>query len=162
MWQINTVKKASEGKVLLRPHVRANGSWKASSDIDVTSAVGYSSTDIIGKKIHIKIEVADGTVKTYFGNSTTPADTYTLPNTVVNDPNGNFTLGKLMFRQSTSTNAGTNEVARWDNLIVKDGTGKTVFSEDFENAGDYGFDEYGFVEDGMMLRRRVYIHTRFA
>ena len=158
MWQINTVKKASEGKVLLRPHVRANGSWKASSDIDVSSAVGYSSTDIIGKKIHIKIEVADGTVKTYFGNSTTPADTYTLPNTVVNDPNGNFTLGKLMFRQSTSTNAGTNEVARWDNLIVKDGTGKTVFSEDFENAGDYGFDEYGFVEDGMM-RVGEYIYT---
>ena len=63
-----------------------------------------------------------------------------------------------MFRQSTSTNAGTNEVARWDNLIVKDGTGKTVFSEDFENAGDYGFDEYGFVEDGMM-RVGEYIYT---
>ena len=64
--------------MLLRPHVRANGSWKASSDIDVTSAVGYSSTDIIGKKIHIKIEVADGTVKTHI-SATAPRRQIRIP-----------------------------------------------------------------------------------
>ncbi|MBQ8827754.1 MAG: hypothetical protein IJZ90_01250, partial [Clostridia bacterium] len=144
--QINPIYKS--GKTYARCFVR--GSKNTTTDIDVTSAIGYAGTNIYGKQIHIKIHVKDMTVKVYFGNSDTVAATFTIPSTAAMAANGKFTLGKLMFRQSTSYSYGSNEVARWDNLIVKDGNGNTVFEEDFSDPADTGFESLGLeVVDGM-------------
>ena len=74
MWQINAADYGE--KTMCRPHVQVNGSWKGSSNYDVTSAIGYGGPDLIGKKVHIKIAVKDGkTVDTYFNGSDTSAFT---------------------------------------------------------------------------------------
>ena len=80
MWQINTLTSGGDA-IYLRPHSRINGKWAALGKIDITEAVGYTSSSIIGKTVHIKIEVIDGKqVKTYFnGNEVSP---FTIPDTV--------------------------------------------------------------------------------
>ena len=144
MWQINTL-DGGNGKVLLRPHVCKNGQWVDTKNLDITKAIGYNASEIFGKKIHMKIEVKDGkTIDTYFNGSDTSAVTYNIPT----DKTGDFTLGKLMFRHNIKYANGTEELGRYDNIIVKDAAGTVIFEEDFEDPSDTGFDG-GEVVDGM-------------
>ena len=62
-----------------------------------------------------------------------------FPDTAVKGDNGEFTLGKLMFRHKTSSKYSNEELAVWDNIVVKDNDGNTIFSENFENADTCGF-----------------------
>ena len=94
---------------------------------------------------NIVFEVKDGkTIDTYFNGSDTSAVTYNIPT----DKTGDFTLGKLMFRHNIKYANGTEELGRYDNIIVKDAAGTVIFKEDFEDPSDTGFDG-GEVVDGM-------------
>ena len=143
MWQINAADYGE--KTMCRPHVQVNGGWKGSSNYDVTSAIGYGGPDLIGKKVHIKIAVKDGkTVDTYFNGSDTSAFTYTIPSSF-----GTCSLNKLMFRQNIDYAYKSEEVARYDNMVVKDGEGNIIYQETFDDPSNPGF-EGAVVVDGML------------
>lgn len=142
MWQINT----EQGTTRVRPHVQRNGAWVQSTDYNVANAIGYAGNELIGKKIHIKIVVNNGqTVDTYFNGSNTSAFTYNIPTQLT----GEFTLGKLMFRQNIDYDWQSEEIARYDNIVVRDKDEEILFEETFDDPSDTGFDG-GVVVGGML------------
>ncbi len=150
MWQINTV--ASAGKVLLRPHFKSGGNWTAYPGgpgnvqaVDVTDAIGYAGSDLIGKTVHQRIEVNGKVIKTYFGPD---ADHLTLASTYTHS--SNIPLAGIGFRQNTTSGADT-EVACYDNILVKNADGEILYQNDFsgDTSGFVGTDRMS-VENGML------------
>ncbi|MCI8497150.1 MAG: hypothetical protein HFE85_02715 [Clostridiales bacterium] len=147
MWQVNA---QSPDMVRLRPHTQVNGGW-SSAEYNITKAIGYTGSEIIGQKVHMKIEVKDGkTVDTYFDGSDTSVATWTIPDNAAKNANGEFTLGKLMFRHMNDVNS--DEVTRYDNIVVRDENGNVIFEETFDDPENTGFQADPFVEvvDGML------------
>ncbi|MCI8497407.1 MAG: family 78 glycoside hydrolase catalytic domain [Clostridiales bacterium] len=149
MWQVNTY---DGDTVLLRPHFKQNGNWVAYPGgpgnvkaVDLTPAIGYKGSEAIGKKIHERIEVDGASIKTYFGQDAdhlTLADTYTYSEAVP--------LGMIGFRHfSNNEFRPLNEVARYDNFIIKDAEGNVLYENNFENGSETGFTG-GTVKDGML------------
>ncbi|MGM9680450.1 MAG: family 78 glycoside hydrolase catalytic domain [Eubacteriales bacterium] len=142
MWQFNT-NQLNNGRVLLRPHIKAGGNWTALADIDITDKIGMTASEVIGKKLHERLEVDNKTVKTYIG--TTADDlvlvyTYTATTTL--------TLEKIGFRHF----GGEQEYGRYDNIVIKDKDGNTLYENDF-SGDDTGFDANGgtlTLKDGMI------------
>jgi hypothetical protein len=136
MWQINTYYgKGSDGRILLRPHFKSAGTWTAYPDgpgnvqaVDITKAIGFSATEIIGKTVHARIEVDGKVIKTYFGGS---SDTLTLASTYTHS--ANIPLYDIGFRQSVSTDSD-KELGSYDNIVVKDADGKVLYSQDFSDG----------------------------
>ncbi|MBQ7364889.1 MAG: family 78 glycoside hydrolase catalytic domain [Clostridia bacterium] len=132
-WQVN----ASTGgdKVLLRPHFKSQGNWTAYPGgpgnvqaVDITAAVGYNPTEIVGKTVHERIEVNGRVVKTYFGkdeNSLTLASTYTHSTTIP--------LVNIGFRHSSVSGAEI-EIATYDNIVIRDKDGNTLYENDFSSG----------------------------
>ncbi|MCI8497711.1 MAG: family 78 glycoside hydrolase catalytic domain, partial [Clostridiales bacterium] len=150
MWQISTLEGKKDDTVLVRPHVKTNDSWaqypghNGGVAYDVTSAIGYKASELIGKEIHVRIVIRNGkTIDTYFNGSETSAFTYNIPTNLT----GAFSLGKVMFRHQTDK--GCQEITRYDNFIVKDGEDNILFEEHFDNPADTGFDG-GEVVDGWL------------
>jgi len=133
MWQINTYNgQKKDGKVLLRPHFKSGGNWTAYPGgpgnvqaIDVTDAVGYTASELIGKTVHLCIEVDGRTVKTYLGKS---ANALTLASTYTHS--ANIPLYDIGFRHSTQS-GNDHEVASYDNIVVKDSDGKILYENRF-------------------------------
>jgi len=146
MWQINNGRSYS-GKIYCRPHHRINGAWKDTKNYDVTSAIGHTTATLPGSTVHMKLEVTDGTtVKTYFNGSTTAACTYTVPSSW-----GTLSLNKLGFRQDIGGSADAEEIARFDNIVVKDADGKVIYENKFDDPENIGFAGPGVkVVDGML------------
>ena len=150
MWQISTLEGKDDDAVLVRPHVKKNNNWVQYPGLnggvayDVTKAIGYKASELVGKEIHVRIVINDGkTIDTYFNGSATSAFTYNIPT----DLTGPFTLGKVMFRHQTDS--GCEEITRYDNFVVKDGEDNVLFEEDFDDPSDTGFDG-GEVVDGWL------------
>ena len=150
MWQINTVN--TPGRVLLRPHFKSNGTWTAYPGgpgnvqaVDVTDAIGYSGSELIGKLVHERIEVDGKVVKTYFGKD---ADSLTLASTYTHSTN--IPLYNIGLRQNTTLGADL-EVARYDNIVVRDADGKVVYQNDFSGE-EIGFSGASclYLENGML------------
>ncbi len=153
MWQVNTYNgKNSDGKIWLRPHFKSGGSWTAYPGgpgsvqaIDVTAAIGYSASEVIGKTIHERIEVNGRTVKTYFGkdeNSLTLASTYTHSTALP--------LYDIGFRHN-SDSSNDKEVAGYANIVVRDGNGNILYQSDFENGtNDYIGASCASLDNGML------------
>ena len=164
-WQVNT---SIGGSILLRPHFKANGNWTAYPGgpgnvqaVDVTSAIGYSIGEVIGKTVHERIEVNGRTVKTYFGkdeNSLTLASTYTH--------SANLPLINIGFRHSTVAGADT-EIATYDNIVVRDKDGNVIYENDF--SGDthhFSGSNYAVLVDGKLrvgttdnVAENIYVRT---
>jgi lysophospholipase L1-like esterase len=89
MWQFYA------GGSTLRPHKKVNGAWTVIKEVStpIASNVTY----------HVKIEANGSTIKTWIGGNLVD----TLTDTA-------FSYGKVGFRQ-----AGTNETAVFDNVLVK-------------------------------------------
>ncbi|MBR6769266.1 MAG: family 78 glycoside hydrolase catalytic domain [Clostridia bacterium] len=170
MWQINTYNgKNGDGKVYLRPHVKSNGNWTAYPGgpgnlqaIDVTAAVGYSASELIGKTAHISIEVDGRTVKTYLGKS---ADALTLASTYTHSTN--IPLYDIGFRHSTQS-GNDHEVASYDNIAVKDADGKLLYENtftsdtiDFTGAAPITI-ENGMLRVGTDMAAGEFIFTRMV
>ena len=150
MWQVNT--KSSPGRVLLRPHFKSGGNWTAYPGgpgnvqaVDVTDAIGYSGTEIIGKTIHERIEVDGRTIKTYFGSD---ADNLTLASTYTHS--ANIPLSNIGVRHNTDATAD-KEIARYDNIVLRDADGNVIYTTDFsgEKSGFVG-SSYATLENGML------------
>ena len=130
MWQINTVKGKN---VLLRPHFKINGKWKAPVDINVTSAIGYNSANLIGKTVHMRIVVNGTVVKTYFGPNAqklTLANTFDSKKYSATSSLSSIPLYNLGFRHNTSSTGGT-EICSYDNIVVKNSSGTVLYEQDF-------------------------------
>lgn len=133
MWQINTYNgQKKDGKVLLRPHFKSGGNWTAYPGgpgnvqaIDITDAVGYTASELIGKTAHLRIEVDGRIVKTYLGKT---ADSLTLASTYTHS--ANIPLYDIGFRHSTQS-GNDHEVASYDNVVVKDSHGKILYENSF-------------------------------
>lgn len=138
MWQIKT--KTGNDNVNVAPLIRKNGSWGEGATFNVTDYIGYTASELINKKIHIKVQVKNGVASTYFNGSTQPAFEWTIPESVPKNSDGKFTLGKIAFRQKTSATYSNEEIALWDNLIVTDEDGTILFSEDFSDPNNTGFE----------------------
>ena len=147
MWQVNTFDFRADNAVYLRPHIKQGNSWvvlPASSngkgpEVNITDAVGYTGSELIGKTIHMKIAVDNGVIDTYFNGSETSVLHYDFGKVIP--------AGKILFRQNTDQNA--TEIAKYDNIVVKDGDGNVLFEEDFSDATNPSFNG-GTIEDGML------------
>lgn len=134
MWQLNTVKGKN---VLLRPHFKINGKWNAPVDVNVTSALGYNSANLIGKTVHQRIVVSGSVIKTYFGpnaQNLTLAHTFDCKKYSATSSITTIPLYNLGFRHNTSTSGGT-EICSFDNIVVTNSSGKTLYTQDF--SGHY-------------------------
>jgi len=164
-WQVNT---SLGGAILLRPHFKQGGNWTAYPGgpgnvqaVDITSAVGYSVGEVIGKTVHERIEVNGKVVKTYFGkdeNSLTLAATYTH--------SANLPLVNIGFRHSTVAGADT-EIATYDNIVIRDKDGKVIYENDFsESTHHFSGSSYATLVDGKLrvgttdnIAENIYIRT---
>ncbi len=148
MWQVNT--KSSPGRVLLRPHFKSGGNWTAYPGgpgnvqaVDVTSAIGITGS-IIGKTVHERIEVDGKVIKTYFG---TDADNLTLASTYTHT--ANIPLTNIGVRQSSAAGADY-EVARFDNIVIRDADGKVIYQNDFSEKSGFTGSAHAVLQDGML------------
>ncbi|MEK8143638.1 family 16 glycoside hydrolase [Streptomyces sp. M10(2022)] len=118
MWQINTV--AAPGKVVLRPHVRAEGRFTTLDEIDLAPVI----TEAEAKTPHrLRIEADGADITTWIDGQQVDRRT-----------NGVLAAGTLGFRSSTS--AGVTEDALYDNVKVRGPDGADLFADDFSTAPD--------------------------
>ena len=153
MWQVNTFNgKNGDGKIWLRPHFKSGGNWTAYPGgpgnvqaIDVTSAIGYTAKEAVGKVIHERIEVDGRVVKTYFGKD---ASSLKLASTYTHSEN--LPLYNIGFRQNTDS-THDKEVASYGNIVIKNADGTTLYASDF-TSGSVDFQGTGHIalENGMV------------
>jgi acetyl esterase/lipase len=103
MWSISATDKAYP---FLRRHIFTANNVVSG---DVSIAAYFSSTDLIGKEKHVKIEVDNDVIKTYIGGIL--VDTY-------KDTSGSLKSGYVGFRAFNDNN--TDEVALYDNIVLTD------------------------------------------
>ena len=146
MWQVNA---GIDHRVLLRPHFKSGGNWIAYPGdpgnvqaIDVTAAIGANAQEVIGKKIHERIEVNGRVIKTYFGKD---ADSLMLASTYTHT--AAIPLSAVGFRHD---GGDAYEVARYDNLTVRDKNGKVLIEDYFEEESHYIGNEALVLENGMV------------
>lgn len=125
MWAVNTHDDANAP--LLRRHIYTGGNPNY-SDVNIGSF--YSKADLLNTERHLKIEVAEGIVKTYIDDVL--VDTF-------KDTDASLHNGFIGFRAYVGNN--TDEIAYFDNVKVTtyttvEGveTSKVTFSENFEDA----------------------------
>lgn len=137
MWQINSW---NNQYVYLRPHKIENGNYKTIEEVNISDDIGYTSSQLLGNTIHLKIVSENGVIKTYFGNRTEPS--------AVTDLGGPVNLGRIIFRGYSS--AKVTEKATYDNIVIKDGVGNVIFTEDFENdeSGTFNTTDALVIADG--------------
>jgi len=116
MWSINTHDQAVP---LIRRHFCTNGTFTTS---EVQIGQFFTKADLIDHERHVKIEVVNNVIKTYIDNIL--VDTY-------NDNSGKLINGLVGFRAFYGVNE-VDEKAYYDNIVLKNGVGDTLFSENFE------------------------------
>ncbi len=125
MWQLNLTNSSA---TRVRPHVQVNGAWTSSTNLDITGKLGTPS-DLLGKTLYERIEVNGTKIKTYLGtdpdNLILVDDTYTASAPVV--------LQRIGARVDTSSTKAP-EIATYDNIVIRDGDGSLIYSEDFSDA----------------------------
>ena len=120
MWQVSAFSWHTQ--LLIRPHKFSSGSWGGAPD---QFALEKDQSNV-GTEQHLKIEVNDGVITTYFNNSETPSNTATVDS---------FALGYVGFRASGS------EEYYIDNFKITDGNGKVILDEDFDDDNIQDFPE---------------------
>ena len=147
MWQLNLTNATT---TRIRPHIQLNGGWKTPSqnNIDVNAVLGAPS-EVKGKTFYERIEVNGTEIKTYFGFD---PDNMVLANTFTH--NTAVTLEGIGARVDTT---GTPEIAIYDDIVIKDGNGNLIYSEDFSDptkvaiTGNANATAYAFVDGALKL-----------
>jgi len=116
MWAINTY---DYSQPIIRRHIYTDGT---PTSTDQTIDQYYSKADLIDHERHVKVEAIDNVIKTYIDNVL--VDTYT-------DTSGKLKGGYVGFR---AFNGNVNERAYYDNIVLRNEVGDTLFHEDFENG----------------------------
>jgi len=131
-WQFN-VKEKSYAQ--FRPHTNVGGT-KLMKEVDISRVIPNDKQ--LNVAYHLKIEVKGKEIKTYINNE--------LIDTMNNE---NISFGPIGFRQHKD--ARTNERALFDNIVVKDVSGKQLFYADFEQKDAAKFEGGEITEDGKLL-----------
>ena len=78
----------------------------------------------VGKTFHLKIDVQDSRVATLY-----------IDGILVDKRYGEFTYGMIGFREDH--NNGSIEAASFDDIIIKDGGGRVLYSQDFSTDNPF-------------------------
>ena len=121
MWQVKIEDEGEPGEeVLLRPHVRQNGSWRVLEEIDVGDVVEPSHAH---EPHHLRIEAEGDTITTYIDGEQVDERT-----------DGTFAGGGVGFRSGDS-----NEDASFEGLEVHGPDDEELFADDLGTAPDPAF-----------------------
>jgi|GEM_PF-3503339 len=135
MWQLNC---QTANHFRLRPHIRKNGGWVFNTDVDVAAVITEATKH---SSHHLKIEVHADTIKSYLDGiwvDTRIDETYLK---------GKY--GRVGLRASPV--ASDNESGTIDNLVIKDGEGKTIYTNNFDVSA-LDFPEGQIVEGKLKLK----------
>ena len=154
MWQVSSFEGPDTGMgdvVLLRPHFKSGGAWagypgmagSTVKAVDITEAIGYKASEIEGKQIHERIVVDGANIKTYFGSASATADTDISELKLADDYTYTSTVpfNGVGFRQGNDGPGHSQEITRYDNIIVKDFSGNVLYTNDFSDASKPGFEQ---------------------
>jgi len=122
MWSFNTFDRTEP---IIRRHFYTNNTPSTSEKL---LGAFFTKADLLDHERHIKIEADSNLIKTYIDNIL--VDTYT-------DNSGKLKNGLIGFRAYTGN---VDERAYYDNIVVKNIDGDTLFAENFEketNNFDY-------------------------
>ncbi len=146
MWQINT--QASNGqRVHLRPHIMRNGAWETPvGDIDITTAQTdpAKGNSIIGRPMHMRIQVEGNQISTFFG----PVGT-----TLVMVHRMNMEEVATLYTFGFRLAGASQEMAKVDRVLVRDKDGGVIYENDFTNTSLREFQALGgqiAVRDGRL------------
>jgi hypothetical protein len=131
MWQINTVNNPD--KVLLRPHRKVRGSFEPLDEVDLSPVITPATATA---PHHLRIEARGDKITTWIDGKQVDVRT-----------DGALTTGTIGFRSSWSE--GVPEKTRYDNLMVRDLAGQTLFSDDFSHEPDPRFPDVP-ITDGQL------------
>ncbi|SDT43572.1 Ig-like domain (group 2) [Paenibacillaceae bacterium GAS479] len=131
-WQFNVKDKPY---AQFRPHTNVGGT-RLIKEVDISRVIPNDKQ--LNVAYRLKIEVNGKEIKTYINNEL--IDTMT---------NNNISFGPIGFRQFKD--ARTNERALFDNIVIKDGSGKQLFFTDFETNNKAAFEGGTITQDGKLL-----------
>lgn len=135
MWQINTFEKKFKGVTSFRPHQWVKG---AAACIDEFTIEDVIPVETQKEQHHIKIEVDGNQITTF------------IDDTQIDQRTSQYAAyGKLGFRQ-TYNPGDCDEQAAYDNIVVKDGTGNILFSDNFDSGINNNF-SIGSVNSGELV-----------
>lgn len=140
-WQFNVKDKPY---AQFRPHTNVGGT-RVIKEVDISHAIPNDRQ--LNVSYHLKIEVKGSEVKTYIDDQL-----------IDQMQNANLSYGPIGFRQFKDTR--TDERALFDNIVVKDDSGKILFQADFEEPGTASFDGGTVTEDGKLLVENATIYQR--
>ena len=123
MWQFNA---SDPLHPRLRPHRWLGGSVSLLGETDLPDGAGIQT----GQPFTIRLEIEDEAyVKTYINN------------VLVDERGGNFSFGRIGFRQAHDDAYGKTEIAWFDDVSIRvksgSGPGSVVFSEDFSASNPF-------------------------
>jgi alpha-L-rhamnosidase len=127
MWQINTTEKVAT----FRPHVRVNGNYRVIKTVPLDR---WLKPDDLNRAIRISIVVR--------GNQITTSINGNVIDTTTDDQHGEGSIG---FRASPT------EEAVFQNVLVADPSGKSLFSEDFTKGPTSDFKAGQSVPQGLLV-----------
>ncbi len=128
MWQISA--KDDKNNILFLPQPCVNGSFNGYLEWHpITSDTTWGVDDYA----HMTIDVAEGTIKTYFDGK--------LATTTKREP---FELGYIGFRKPG------DEKMMFDNIVIKDSNKNIIYSEDFSGTSVDGFEKDLTITDGTL------------
>ena len=135
MWQINTFEKKFGGSMSFRPHIWTNGSASVISGGEKVLSEELMPKEDYYKQHHMTISVAGNRIVT------------SVDGTVIDDRTHSAAgYGKIGFRHTTAA-GDCDEQGAYDNIVVKDGSGNILFSDNFDSGINSNFD-IGTVENG--------------
>lgn len=129
MWQINL---EQPNNPRLRPHQWMNGSVSVLAEV----SFGDKVRPTVGKAMTVKIAVTNESIAQTF-----------IDGVLVDTRYGNFKFGKIGFREDHSDQYGQIEAARFDDIVIRDGRGAMIYSQDFSGANPF---TTGVVEAGWL------------
>jgi|GEM_PF-3058085 len=115
MWQLNTEKFP----VRLRPHKRISGNWVGIKDIDLPSIAEADKN----AEHHLRVEVSGQNILSYVDGIKVDS---------INSQEYGF--GLVGFREDSQDIQGA-----YDNLVVRDATGKVLYTNDFNQNPPFNF-----------------------
>ena len=120
MWQMNAQKT---DQFRFRPHIKKGG-W-ASEDVDLSGTITEATKNL---PHHMKIEVNGDTIKTSIDGD--------LVHTVIDSTKLKGKFGRVGIRAFPEVTSADYEQGSIDNLVIKDGNGNTIYTNNFESSAD--------------------------
>lgn len=135
MWQINTFEDKQNHLTRFRPHQWVDNQAKCIKEVEIDHII---PKDKQKDQYRIKIEVDGNQITTWIGDEQIDQMTSEYA-----------AYGKIGFRQMYAP-GDCDEQAAFDNIIIRDGDGNIMFSDDFSKEENTNFD-FGTIEKGELV-----------